>query len=129
MRQSLRALGSRRRRGFTLIEVMISLAILGGLLITLIYTLNYHLGIAERQFAVTNVANLAKEKVEEMENNPQEGDGQFPEPYDVFHYSTEVKDSLFSGMQEIIVVVGDGKESIILSELVRKSAANPFPPR
>jgi prepilin-type N-terminal cleavage/methylation domain-containing protein len=109
-----------RKRGFTLIEVMISLAIVGGLLITLIYTLSYNLGITDRQFAVTNITNLAKEKIEELEVNPQEIKGRFPEPYDMLNYETKVKDSPFKGMSEITVVVGDGKESITLSEMIRK---------
>lgn len=108
------------QRGFTLLEVMVSLAIIGGLLMTLIYTLNYNLGITERQFTITNITNLAKETIEEMEENPQPGEGQFPEPYDILHYKTEVKDSPFSGMWEIIVSVGDGKESVVLSELIHK---------
>jgi prepilin-type N-terminal cleavage/methylation domain-containing protein len=106
--------------GFTLIEVMISLAIVGGLLITLIYTLSYNLGITDRQFTVTNITNLAKEKIEELEVNPQESKGHFQEPYDMLNYETKVKDSAFKGMSEIAVVVGDGKESITLSELIRK---------
>jgi prepilin-type N-terminal cleavage/methylation domain-containing protein len=110
----------REKCGFTLIEVMISLAIVGGLLITLIYTLTYNLGITDRQFTVTNITNLAKEKIEELEINPQELKGRFPEPYDMLNYETKVKDSPFKGMSEIIVVVGDGKESITLSELIRK---------
>ena len=109
-----------RKRGFTLIEVMISLAIVGGLLITLIYTLSYILGITDRQFTVTNITNLAKEKIEELEVNPQEIKGRFPEPYDMLNYETKVKDSPFKGMSEIIVVVGDEKQSLTLSELIRK---------
>ncbi|MGA3207051.1 MAG: type II secretion system protein [Syntrophales bacterium] len=110
----------KQNSGFTLIEVMISLAIVGGLLITLLYTLSYNLGINERQFAVTNITNLAKEKIEEMEESPQENKGRFPEPYDTLNYETKVKDSPFNGMSEIIVVVSNEKESITLSELVRK---------
>jgi prepilin-type N-terminal cleavage/methylation domain-containing protein len=110
----------RQKRGFTLIEVMISLAIVGGLLITLIYTLSYNLGITDRQFTVTNITNLAKEKIEELEVNPQEIKGRFPEPYDMLNYETKVKDSPFKGMSEITVVVGDGKEMLTLSELIRK---------
>jgi prepilin-type N-terminal cleavage/methylation domain-containing protein len=110
----------RQKRGFTLLEVMISLAIVGGLLITLLYTLSYNLGITERQFAVTNITNLAKEKIKEMEENPQENKGRFPKPYDTLNYEAKVKDSTFNGMSEIVVVVGDEKESITLSELIRK---------
>jgi len=42
---------------------MISLAIVGGLLVTLIYALNYHLGIAERHRSVTISTALASEKM------------------------------------------------------------------
>jgi prepilin-type N-terminal cleavage/methylation domain-containing protein len=108
------------QKGFTLLEILISLAILGGLLITVIYTLNYHMGITEKQFYLTNITNLAKEKMGEMEQTPQNSEGKFPEPYDLVHYKTDIKDSSFSGMQEIVVAVDDGKGSIVLSELIRK---------
>lgn len=106
--------------GFTLLEVMISLAIVGGLLVTLIYTLNYHLGIAGRHRSVTVATSLAAEKMYEMERTPAAGKGQFPEPYEGFSYETAVKASSFPGMSEISVVVSDGKEKISLAELIRK---------
>ncbi len=108
------------KRGFTLLEVMISLAIVGGLLVTLIYTLNYHLGIAERHRIITTSASLAKEKMYAMERKPVTDKGQFPEPYSSFSYETAVRDSSFPGMSEISVTVSDGKESVRLSELIRK---------
>jgi len=108
------------RNGFTLFEVMISLAIVGGLLMTLIYTLNYHLGIAERQVTVTTLTNLAKEKIYEMERNPQVSRGNFPEPNVDVSYETFIEDSAFPGMKEIQVVVKKEKESMGLSELMRK---------
>jgi general secretion pathway protein I len=106
--------------GFTLLEVMISLAIVGGLLMTLIYTLNYHLGITERQFVITRMTSLAKAKIREMENSPQAGEGRFPEPDQELHYNTEIKDSHFPEMSEIVVTVETGKERIVLAELMRK---------
>lgn len=108
------------RRGFTLLEVMISLAVVGGLLVTLIYTLNYHLGIAERHGVVTAATSLAKEKMYDMENSPSSNSGKFPEPYADFSFETGVKDSSFPGMSEIAVVVRSGKEEVRLSELIRK---------
>jgi general secretion pathway protein I len=107
-------------RGFTLLEVMISLAIVGGLLVTLIYTLNYHLGIAERHRNTTISTSLAKGKMYAMEKKPLLEKGQFPEPYSGFSYVTGMKDSSFPRMSEISVIVSDGKESITLSELIRK---------
>ena len=99
--------GWRGQQGFTLLEVMVSLAIVGGLLMTLIYTLNYNLGITEKLFAVTTMTNLAKEKLEEMETEPQETQGYFPAPYEVLNYETKVRDSAFPEITEIAVTVGD----------------------
>ncbi len=108
-------------RGFTFIEVMISLAIVGGLLLTLIYTLNHHLGIAERHGVITISTLLAKEKLYEMENGLGASRGSFPEPYSNFSYETDVRDSSFPGMSEISVIVRNGREAIRVSELVRKT--------
>lgn len=108
------------QQGFTLLEVMISLAIVGGLLITLIYTLNYHLGIADRHSVITNATILAKQKLYEMEKTPSESRGNFEAPYSSFSYETLIKNSIFPGMTEISVTVRSGKEDIKLSELVRK---------
>ena len=119
--------GWRGQQGFTLLEVMVSLAIVGGLLMTLIYTLNYNLGITEKLFAVTTMTNLAKEKLEEMETEPQEPQGYFPAPYEVLNYETKVRDSAFPEITEIAVTVGDGKTRVMLSELIRKTAPSLFP--
>ena len=119
--------GWRGQQGFTLLEVMVSLAIVGGLLMTLIYTLNYNLGITEKLFAVTTMTNLAKEKLEEMETEPQETQGYFPAPYEVLNYETKVRDSAFPEITEIAVTVGDGKTRVLLSELIRKTAPSLFP--
>ncbi|MGD1076488.1 MAG: type II secretion system protein [Thermodesulfovibrionales bacterium] len=108
--------------GFTLLEVMISVAIIAGLLVTLIYTLNYHLGIADRQGIITVTTLLAKAKMYEVEQNPTVSKGAFPDPYTEYSYETSVKDSLlFPGMSQISVVVKNGKEDITLSELIRKA--------
>jgi general secretion pathway protein I len=110
-----------RRAGFTLLEVMISLAIVGGLLVTLLYTLNHHLGIAGRHGVITLSMGLAKDKLYEMEKNPQEGKGTFPEPYSAFSFETSVKDAYFNGFLELSVSVRNGNETVTLSELIRKS--------
>ncbi len=118
---SAQTLSPGTEKAFTLLEVMVSLAIVGGLLATLIYTLNYNLGIAERHRAVTVSTVLATGRMYEMEKNPVAAKGQFPDPYAAFSYETKIKDSSFPGMSEISVIVTDGKESIKLSELTRKA--------
>jgi general secretion pathway protein I len=107
--------------GFTLLEVMISLAIVGGLLVTLLYTLNYHLGIAERHRTVTISTELAKGKMYDMEKAPAVGKGTFPEPYSDYSYETGIRASLIPDMSEMWVVVKSGKESITLGELITKA--------
>lgn len=109
----------RGHKGFTLLEVMIGLAIVGGLLITLLYTLNYHLTLADRQLSVTNMTNLAREKMNDMRRNPQAEKGFFEAPYGEYSYETMVRDSSFPSMAEIVVYVKNGRERITMAELIR----------
>jgi general secretion pathway protein I len=108
------------KKGFTLLEVLIALAIVGGLLVTLIYTLNYHLGIVERHETITVATLLAKEKINDLETTPVNEKGVFDAPYDKYTYETSVKDSSYPGISEIIVVVRSGKEEVKLNEFVFK---------
>ncbi len=110
-----------KKNGFSLLEVMISLAITGGLLVTLIYTLNHHLGIAERQKIITDCTNLAKQKLHEMEKTPTTGKGQFNPPYSTFSYDTAVLNSSLPSMLEIKVTVMKDKENVVLSKLIPKN--------
>ena len=105
-------------RGFTLLEVIISLAIVGGLLVTLIYTLNYQLGIVERHETVTVGTLLAKNELLEMENSPVSRKGTFEEPFSSYTYETNVKQSPYIGVSEIIVVVRSGSEEVKLNEFI-----------
>lgn len=110
------------RNGFTLLEVMISLAITAGLLVTVLYTLNYHLGIAGRQETMTTATNLAKMKIREMEMNPSTTKGYFNEPFANYYYEAEVKKSQFPSMVEIAVTVRSGRDSVRLAELIQSNA-------
>ncbi|OGW36718.1 MAG: hypothetical protein A2Y97_01395 [Nitrospirae bacterium RBG_13_39_12] len=106
------------KKGFTLLEVMIALAIVGGILITLIYTLNYNLGIIERHETVTVATLLAKDKINNMEKTPENEKGVFDAPYDRYAYETFVKDSPYPGISEIIVIVKADKEEVKLNEFI-----------
>ena len=106
--------------GFTLIEILIALAIVGGLLITLIYTLNYHLGLVERQETVTVATFLAKDKLDDIEGDPENSKGYFEAPYEEYAYEISVKESQYPGISEIIVSVNKGNEEVKLNEFVIK---------
>jgi len=108
------------RKGFTLLEVLVALAIISGLLITLISTVNYQLGIVERQETVTVATLLAKSALTELEKKPESKKGKFESPYEAYTYETAVKDSPYPGVNEIMVVVKAGKEEVKLNEFVFK---------
>ena len=104
--------------GFTLLEIMISLAIIGGLLVTVIYTLNYHLSLAERQEFQTTATMLSKNKMAEAEKNPLDSKGEFPEPYAGYSYATTLSESPYPGISVLTVVVSRGNEAVKLSEMI-----------
>ena len=91
---------------------------MGGLLVTLIYTLNYQLGIVEKHEAVTVGTLLAKKELIEMEDSPVSRKGTFGEPFSSYTYETGVKQSPYIGISEITVVVRSGDEEVRLNEFV-----------
>ena len=107
-------------KGFTLLEVLIALAITGGLLITLIYTTNYQLSLVERQETVTVATLLAKNKMTELGKNPGNAKGTFGPPYESYSYETSVRSSPYPGISEIIVSVRSGREEVKLNEFIFK---------
>jgi len=109
-----------KKAGFTLLEVLISLAIISGLLVTLIYTVNYHLSLVDRQETVAVATLLAKKKMTDLESKKESGKGAFEEPYSRYTYETFVKDSPYAGISEIMVVVRAGGEEVRLNEFVFK---------
>jgi general secretion pathway protein I len=109
-----------RKNGFTLLEVLIALAIVGGLLVTLIYTLSYQLSLVDRQEVITVATFLAKNKIAALEKSPENKKGNFETPYDGYSYETSVKDSPYAGISEIMVLVKGGKEEVRLNEFIFK---------
>ncbi|MDA8082954.1 MAG: type II secretion system protein [Nitrospiraceae bacterium] len=104
--------------GFTLLEIMIALAIVSGLLVTLIYTLNYNLGIAQRHEFVTVATILGRNKLTELKDTPVSSEGNFPDPNADYRFRAEVKPFTFPGISEISVTVTSGTEELKLSRLV-----------
>lgn len=108
-----------KAKGFTLLEVMIALAVVGGLLITVIYTLNHNLGIAQRQESETVLIMLAREKMAELRESPARGEGEFQGEYSGYKYAASAVDSVYPGVTELSVTVSVDKEKVTLRELYR----------
>lgn len=99
---------------------MVALALVGGLLITLIYTLNFHLGIAERQETETVALMLCKNKLSEMDKDKSDEKGSFPEPYSDYGYEVKVGDSSYPSIVEVSVTVTKDDEKVTLKELLKR---------
>jgi prepilin-type N-terminal cleavage/methylation domain-containing protein len=111
-----------RNNGFTFLEIMIALSIVGIAVIAIFNTVNYHADVAYEHTITTKMLLLAKEKLAEMEMNPENKKGNIPETD--FSYETTVayiNDSDLEEKQSILevkaVIKGQGKE-VELSQLV-----------
>jgi general secretion pathway protein I len=115
-------LGPRRRyaEGFTLLEVMVALAIVGGLLVTLLYTVAHHLDAAERHETVTKAVLLARQKLAEAQQTAEPDEGAFEEPDQGYEWKVEIKETPFPEVNELAVIVTKDKERVVLRELLRK---------
>jgi general secretion pathway protein I len=109
-------------KGFTLLEIMLALAIIGGLLVTVLYTLNFHLSIAGKQEFETVATMLSKHKLSETEQDPVIAEGEFPEPYSGYFFQTVISESPFPGLSEITVSVHRGNEGFRMSQLIENRA-------
>src|SRR3989304_3984024 len=71
--------GLKSHGGFTLLEIMVARALLSGLIITIIISLNYHLSIVDMDKDATIATLLAREKMEEIkiQGIPDRHEGDF----------------------------------------------------
>jgi len=102
--------------GFTLLEVMISLAIVAALLTTVLYTVNFHADAAYEHTINTKMLLLAKEKLIEMQQHPAEAKGDIQGTD--FTYENLINTTEDTRVIEIKTIIrGHGKE-VVLSEFV-----------
>lgn len=108
-----------RSNGFTLLEVMVALAVVGILLVGLLQTLNYHLDVASQHETRTVTTLLASRKLTETRKDPVASEGDFEDPYKDYHYKAELGESKFPGVGHITVTVTGHGERAVLRELFR----------
>lgn len=105
-------------RGFTLIEVMVALAIVSGLVVVLITSANYHIDVLHRQETRLILTSLAKDRLDVLKVTKQSEKGEFQEPFRWASYHMEMRDSLYPGVKELVVRVKGRGEEVVISELV-----------
>ena len=107
-----------RAAGFTLLEVMIALAIIGMTVTVILHTVNFHSGIMYENTLSTTIFQAAKEQMAELEMNSTASKGSIDTTGITFENT--VSETENPGIIEIrSTVTGHGK-MVTLSELIRR---------
>jgi len=103
---------AKQESGFTLIEVIIALGIVGALMSTLLYTLQFHIEVASQQHDLAIATSLAYATLEEkLQLGVSESSSKNGTLGEDFKYSYDVSESVHDGLYEIrLVVTGRGQE-------------------
>jgi len=115
--------GQISKKGFTLLEIMIALAIIGLTLVTVLHTVNYHSNVSYENIVTTQMVQSAKEKISDIETNPVNSNGNI-EGTD-FTYENIVSATDDPEIIELKTVVKSQGKEIVLNELVRKDVQKP----
>lgn len=99
--------------GFTLLEAIVSLAILSGVIVTIIYSINYNLKTTERLKTISTATNLAREFFQEMDVSgvPDVREGAFPDRPG-FTWRLEMEDMSIEGVKKLKLDVASGAEAV-----------------
>lgn len=100
-------------RGFTLLEVMVALAIMAGVILTVLSSVNYHISIIADERDSTTLTLLARTRLTEMGESPTAGEGTFAPAHPEMKWKTELVPAELPGLQKLIVRVqrtGDKKD-------------------
>jgi general secretion pathway protein I len=103
--------------GFTLLEVMIALAIIAITLVSLLGLANRSIGVNGRIQKMTQATLLAQEKMAETEVAARQGqlaptddEGSFDEPFDEYRWRIRFQDTPISRVKQVTVTVLWGRE-------------------
>ena len=100
-------------RGFTVLEIMICLAILSGVVVTMLSSLNYHLGLVAYNRELVTAAVLARDKAQEaaLLGVPKVREGSFAEPMDSFSWKIAADKTDFEGVRRLGVNISWGVDN------------------
>ncbi len=94
--------------GFTLIEIMLSIVLIGLVLTTISEFQAKGMDIARETIELTRAALLAKQKMVELERGmiPEEGgDGNFGEDFPDYRWKIEVENTDTDGLQKVTLLI------------------------
>lgn len=96
-------------RGFTLMEVLISLLILGGVVVTAVSALNRRIDLVQRQRDELTAALLAREKLTSSPL-PSEGEGSFAPTHPGYRWVIRRFPAELPGLTRIVLTVTWGDD-------------------
>jgi len=107
-------------KGFTLLEVMVALAIMAGVVLTVISSVNYHLSLTARNNEESVALLLARAKLEELELLDQEQlaqqkEGSFKPDWPDYSWEAEISPSPVPVFKNLTVTVTWGPQRRTLS--------------
>jgi general secretion pathway protein I len=107
-------------RGFTLLEVMVALAIMAGVVLTILSSVNYHLSLTGRNQEEAAAVLLARVKIEELEllsskDLAQAKEGTFTPEWPDYSWKAEISPLPVPLLKKLTVTVTWGAERRTLS--------------
>jgi len=107
-------------KGFTLLEVMVALAIMSGVILTVLSSVNYNLSLITRDTDETIALLLARSKIDDLEllgakDSKQETEGTFAPDWPNYSWKAEVSSLPVSVFKRLKVTVTWGTERRTLS--------------
>ncbi len=108
-----------QKNGFTLLEVLVSLAIVSAVMTTIIYTVNYHLSLIQRHETITVATMLGKEKILSVSEQQRDKKGSFPEPYQDYAFEININSSPFEKVRIVKLSVTKDGERVDLSKFIK----------
>ena len=103
-------------KGFTLLEVMIALAIAAGVLLTVISSLNYHLSIVGQDAEETTAALVGRAKLDDPEfSKITENQGTFAPDHPELKWEREISKTELPGLNRIRLTVSWNEDKKRLS--------------
>jgi general secretion pathway protein I len=112
-------------KGFTLLEVMIALAIAAGVLLTVISSLNYHLSVVGRDAEETSAVLLGRAKLDDPDFSKQtDNKGTFAPDHPDLKWVRETTPTDFPGLNRIRLTVSwnDDKKRLSLVQFAPSNA-------
>jgi len=118
----------RDRDGFTLLEVMVALAIMAAVVLTVLGSVNYHLGIIAAERDNSELTILARYRITELEAESKQGslkeksEGTFAPGHPELNWTAELVSTQLPALQKLVLRVqrsGDKREVVLVRFILK----------